>query len=268
MAALARFDYFFDLPGELREQILSYLLVRQGGILAGCPGDWSENIAHKLGLPSRQLGFLWDSSDRRNRLLDDWVSSSDESDESGEDSEDDEDDEDDGSFRRRRRSKWPLNYFLVSQTFYREVTAVYFRHNMFYLLATGRKQTAGGGLAPHHRGKRPGHRKTYHEQMQYARHQRARTEAGAVLFPGMCEKLLGEAQYQDSRRRIRKVVVYVRALRGLLVEDLFKPLGDMWVAVPPPPPPLFYLQHLHHGILHSFSCRLMVSLPSRKNSLL
>lgn len=169
MSNMPQFDYFFDLPGELRRQILGYLVVEPGGVMIGQRGPWSRAIG---GSPS------WSFADIDT---------------------DDQDDDDADTLG------WPLNYFLVSHAFHREVTAVYFRQNTFYLIATGRKP--------------------------------------ATTYPGPCERLLGDPRYRDSRRRMRKIVLYIKALRGVLVDGVFKPLGDMYV-----PSPCHH--HPHHLIRH------------------
>lgn len=262
MAALPRFDYFFDLPGELRKQILGYLLVKPGGVIIGEPGEWSQSIAHELGQPRklRPRKPAEDSSSSSSSSTsfdddDDDDLSSISSDDYDYDDDDDDDYDDTPGRRRKRKSRWPINYFLVSQTFHREATAVYFRENTFYLLATGRKpapdllsrpdgarRAAGSGSASafgfnnHYHN----HKHEYHYPRNNDRRGGGRRlKRGGIIggvggaFPGPCEGLLGEARYRDSRRRMRKVVVYVKALRGPLVEGVFKPLGDMYV-VPAP----------------------------------
>lgn len=106
MAVLATFDYFFDLPGELREQILMLLLVKPNGIIIG----------------SDPTVRSWNDRD-------------------SEDESDDDDDEDDDESNPDGSPAWPINYFLVNHIFKREATAVYFRENTFHIYATGRKYT-------------------------------------------------------------------------------------------------------------------------------
>lgn len=108
MAVLETFDYFFDLPGELREQILILLLVKPNGIIIG-----SDPTAPN-----------WNDSD-------------------SEDESDDYDDDDYGDDESNPEASpaWPINYFLVNHIFKREATAVYFRENTFHIYATGRKYT-------------------------------------------------------------------------------------------------------------------------------
>lgn len=171
------FDYFFDLPGELREQILGLLLVKKGGIILA---------AHRSSLA---------------KGLDDV--SSEESDYDGYDdtSED--------------SPTWPLNYFLVSQVFNREATAIYFSENNFHISATGRK------YSPHPLLDDP--RATYAIGQRLHQH-----GLGPPPPPG--EALLNTPEWERSRRRIRKVVLDVQRPRGSLSVDVFDPLLDMILA--------------------------------------
>lgn len=206
MASLQKFDYFFELPGELREQILSYLVIEPGGIIIGQRGEWSQGIAHEFGQPQER---------RRRRGADGSLSSDD----------DDSDEEDDYGDQFTKKPRWPLNYFLVSQTFHREVTSIYFRENTFYLLATGRKTVARQPARGHHVVRRA----TW--MLGSPRRFTGEGSEGGedANFPGPCERLLGDPRYRDSRRRMRNIVIYVKALRGILVEGVFRPLGDMCV---------------------------------------
>lgn len=230
MAFLQRFDYFFDLPGELREQILSYLVIKPGGVIIGEPGEWSQNLARELGQPQKKCVRTGaDSSSLCSDIDDD--------DEEGEENGDDDGDDEPGS--RRKKSKWPLNYFLVSQTFHREVTSIFFRENTFYLLATGRMATfsrhykaptaAGMPFLSVNGGQNNQRHLTYARNDLHMSDANHRRWVHKRNFEESCEKLLGLARYRDSRRRIRKVVVYIKALRGRLEEDIFLPLGDMYV---------------------------------------
>lgn len=191
MAALKTFDYFFDLPGELREQILGYLLIDPNGIIIGEPGSWSHNIhadRHREG----SVTYVSDLSDEYDE------------------EEDDGDDDDDS---QSSPPAWPINYFLVSQTFHREATAVFFHDNTFFLLATGHKRLSPRSSSSHRLGYRDAARPY-------------RRWPGGV-FPGIGEALLGSERYLGARRRMRHVVVYISGLRGALVDGVLAPLGDM-----------------------------------------
>lgn len=208
MVSLQEFNYFFELPGELREQILGYLVVEPGGIIVGQRGEWSRSIAYELGQPQ-------DSERRRHRGVDSSLCSDDSY----------SDEEDDYGDQFTKKPRWPLNYFLVSHTFHREATCVYFQENTFYLLATGRKIVSRQPACGHH--------VVRSATWMLGRPRRFTGEGSEVgddaRFPGPCERLLGDPRYRDSRRRMKNIVIYIKALRGILVEGVFRPLGDMYV---------------------------------------
>lgn len=170
--APATFDGFFDLPGELREQILTYLLVKSDGI--------HINTYSRLDL------LVENSPERRFESQPPSL----------EDSDDDERDE----------LGWPLNYFLVSQTFHREASAVFFGENEFHLYAMPsrlflRDHGSGARWWPEAAGSR-------------------RNKGG------------GRHGYKhvESLRRIRRAVLVAQRLGGVL-ETLFLPvLRDMTLA--------------------------------------
>lgn len=172
MAPLEIFDYFFDLPGELREQILVYLLVKPHGISLGS-------------MP----GILPSAADTLDDVDDEKIN------------------EEEGA------PPWPLNYFLVSQTFNREATAIYFWRNAFHIVATGRKCVP----SPHSADNAPPYTNSYPHH-------------GTVSFPAPGEALLNTPHWAGSRRRIRNVVLYVQRPRGSIEKDIFEPLLDMILA--------------------------------------
>ncbi|KAF3764692.1 hypothetical protein M406DRAFT_70784 [Cryphonectria parasitica EP155] len=171
MTALQTFDYFFDLPGELREQILSYLLVRSHGVgLGSMPGI----------VPSKaddiETGDFYDCP------------------------------------KQNGAPAYPLNYFLVSQTFHDEATSVYFRENSFHIVATGRKYLpTQSGLV------------RVPDQVLEERTRRA-------FLPSPGEALLNRPDWAHVRQRIRKVVLYLQRPRGFLEKEIFEPLLDMILA--------------------------------------
>lgn len=168
MASLETFDLFFDLPGETREQILGYLLIKPTGINidqdTDPQGGHSARV-HRWRLPNP----LSESAPQ------------------------DDDDQDYGPL-------WPLNYFLVSQTFNREATAVYFRNNTFHILCKPALKDWG----------------------RQSKFNRTMARSG--------DALLNNPAWTRSRRRIRHAVVYVRRARGQLDHDVFQPLLDMALA--------------------------------------
>lgn len=177
MAVPETFDYFFDLPGELREQILGLLLIKQGGITIGSDQRMLSNSA--------------------------------------DDQEEDESDEGGSECDAEDCPSWPVNYFLVSQVFNREATAVYFRQNTFYIHATGRKYAS--------------HPPVDDLKAVYTIGERLH-QHGAGPPPPPGEALLNRSEWARSRRRIRKVVLYVQRPRGSLSGDVFEPLLDMILA--------------------------------------
>lgn len=174
--ASRKFECFFELPGELREQILAHLVVKPAGIHLG---------EHRC-FP-RITGRHGDT-------------------ESGEDdggSDSDDDEEDDGS---GRRMGWPVNYFLVSQTFYREASSLFFGENTFHLYAGVRRSVLfdplnkQGVLAP-------------------PQHQSSRRHGLAGRGSA--------ARYLPSRRRVKHAVIYIQRLGGSLSDVIVPCLQDM-----------------------------------------
>lgn len=166
------FISFFDLPGELREQILAYLLVQPEGIHINARG---------------KLELLGETSPER-RIKSPPLS------------DDDSDDD------RQEKPGWPLNYFLVSQTFHREASAVFFGENKFYMYTLARSVIL--------RGRGPGRRRW--------------PEPGGTSKGGHGHER--GFKHLESLRRIRRVVLYAQRLGGVL-ESLFVPLlRDMTLA--------------------------------------
>lgn len=173
MAILKQFDLFFELPSELREQILGYLLIKPKAI--------------QIKQAFRRLEFS-DSNDLSS------------------DSSADEDCEDDSY-----GPHWPLNYFLVSQTFKREATATYFRENVFLIFPKGTKVLFN----------RPDYSKRDHD---------AGLSTLSFKDPRSGDALLLNPVWKPSVQRIRNVVVYIHRLRDFLERSVFQPLLDMILA--------------------------------------
>lgn len=170
------FNSFFDLPGELREQILAYLLVKPQGIHINARGKL-ELLGETS--PERRIKSLPLSDD---------------------DSNDD----------RQEKPGWPLNYFLVSQTFHREASAVFFGENKFYMYTLARSLIL--------RGRGPGRR--WWPEPSGSGKGRGKGKGGHEHG----------FKHLESLRRIRRVVLYVQRLGGVL-ESLFVPLlKDMTLA--------------------------------------
>ncbi|KAH8744893.1 hypothetical protein F5883DRAFT_588583 [Diaporthe sp. PMI_573] len=174
------FDYFLELPGELREQVLAHLVVRPAGIHIG-----ERDLFPKTGKLDRDSG----------------LSEGDDSSDSSDVDNTHDSDEDEKGFS----VDWPVNYFLVSSTFYREASGLFFGENMFYLYAGVRRSTLfdalskQGVLAP---------------QQQSARQ---KSPAGGWSV----------AHYLRSRRRVRHLALYIQRLGGPLEDVIVPCLQDM-----------------------------------------
>lgn len=168
------FELFFELPSELREQILGYLLIKPKAI--------------QIKEYSKRRG-VFDSNDLNS------------------DSSADEDDYDESY-----GPHWPLNYFLVSQTFKKEATATYFRENVFHIFPKGTKVFSN----------RPEYLKRDHESVG----------CSSLSFknPRSGDALLLNPAWTPSVQRIRNVVVYIHRLRDFLERIVFQPLQGMILA--------------------------------------
>ncbi|KAJ4397313.1 hypothetical protein N0V93_001537 [Gnomoniopsis smithogilvyi] len=166
MAVHEHFELFFDLPSELREQVLGYLLIKPRAIQIKQGSD---------------EGNLTSGSDTV------------------------EEDE-----YKAYGPRWPLNYFLVSQTFNKEATATYFRENVFHIFPKGTKVLLN----------RPEYSKGHHPG------------PSPLIFkdPRSGDALLLNPTWTPSVRRIRNVVIYIHRLRDFLERSVFQPLLDMILA--------------------------------------
>lgn len=162
-----RFDCFFELPGELREQILAHLVVKPAGI----------HLGERHCFPDRDTEPSEDDDSSGNG--------------------DDGDDE--------RRVGWPVNYFLVSQTFYREASSLFFGENTFYLYAGVRRSTLFDALS------------TQGVLVPQQQPLRRKGPAGRG----------STAHYLRSRRRARHLVLYLQRLGGSLGDFVAPCLQDM-----------------------------------------
>ncbi|KAL2287999.1 hypothetical protein FJTKL_04740 [Diaporthe vaccinii] len=170
-----RFACFFELPGELREQILAHLVVKPAGI----------HLGERHCFPRRDTEPSEDG---------------DSSDNGGDDEYDEGDDSDDA-----RRVGWPVNYFLVSQTFYREASSLFFGENTFYLYAGVRRSTLFDALS------------TQGVLVPQQQPLRRKGPAGRG----------STAHYLRSRRRVRHLVLYLQRLGGSLGDFVAPCLQDM-----------------------------------------
>lgn len=167
------FDLFFELPGEIREQILGYLLVKPRGINIY---QYPREIFTLARLNTPIRGRDYEKTDEEEAF---------------------------GPF-------WPLNYFLVSQTFNREATAIYFRENTFHILSKCPKV-----LFFQNPNSLP-------ENFRFNTHNFKAPRSGDALFKNPA--------WTRSRRRIRKAVVYLQRPRALVKGMVLEPLLDMILA--------------------------------------
>lgn len=204
MAASQRFDYFFDLPGELRKQILGHLVVKPRGIVIGERGGLSDAFDRTIGRVHEPF-YSDDDTDT------DGGSSS------GSSTTDEDDAEDNGKSSRASKYKSPLNYFLVSQTFYQEVSDVYFKKNTFCMVTSGKPPRR---FRPVYRCDRYGPHFLHGPEKRILQEQ-------VVRYTGPCERVLRDPEYTDSRRRIRRIRLYLTSPRFPVVHSVFLPLADM-----------------------------------------
>lgn len=108
--------------------------------------------------------------------------------------------------------RWPLNYFLVSQTFNREATAIYFRENVFHVFTKGTK--------------------TLLNRPDYLPKNHCPNFSPLMSFkdPRSGDALLLNPAWTPSVRRIRNMVIYIHRLRDFLERSVFQPLLGMILA--------------------------------------
>lgn len=166
MAVHEHFELYFDLPSELREQILGYLLIKPQAI------QIKQDCA--LDSPISDSGTGEEDAYEAYGL------------------------------------RWPLNYFLVSQTFNKEATATYFRENVFHVFSRGTKVLLN----------RP----------KYLNSRETGSSPLSFKDPRSGDALLLNPAWTPSVRRIRNVVLYIHRLRDFLERSVFQPLLAMILA--------------------------------------
>lgn len=203
--APATFDYFFDLPGELREQILARLLIKAEGI--------HINTSNKLDL-------IREASPERRTQSQPHIPSDDED---GDGDDDDDDDDDDGRAQQEggTRFGWPLDYFLVSQTFHREASAIFFAENVFHLYTRFRLSRDLGSF-PSRQGPAAWTRRGGPQQHNGGNDRYCGGGGGSGSGSG-------EYQYKhfESLRRVRRAVLHAHRLGGVLGSHFVPVLGGM-----------------------------------------
>ena len=174
--AFQTFEYFFDLPPELREQVLLHVCYFPSGILV----KLARGAVRPL--PAQSAGGAAHRDD---------------------DAGDGDDEDGDGG----ELAEPPVNLFLASSVLYREAAAIYYGRNVFHLdleaFKWGRKQrnrvlelASTGASAGSGSGRGSG--------------SKGGRELGAAL------QLLADPNAAGARRRIRSVVVNVRRFGAMV----------------------------------------------------
>lgn len=125
-ASYPKFEYFFDLPPEIREQIIQHVCVRPEGIhvcfdpsLSGDRRPGNHSLASSNNRPS---GSRPSSNTQINNREEG----------EGEEEEDEEEEDEDAIYL-------PLSLLLASSQLHREASAAYYGQNVFHLHTTGGK---------------------------------------------------------------------------------------------------------------------------------
>lgn len=225
-----KFEYFFDLPPELRELILSHICIFPTGILVGGSAD-GRCVALSpgaTGVTQHQQQHPHHGSTNHNHTN------------GGYDYDYDDDEEEEQDY-----ADPPTNLFLASPILHRDAADLYYTRNTFHL----------SFLTPSSSGrKRTRHRHLRHQQTR-GQNSTPTPNPGSSSSsdPGTAAllHLLTHPDTTPARRRIRSAVIAIRRV-GAQVQDVLVPaLADMVLAgslrrlrvdvvgqkKPPPPPP-------------------------------
>ena len=216
------FEYFFDLPPELREQILSHICVFPSGILVGGGDDvnGSGNVALGGGGPALTTRVAATTT----------VAAQNEGDGGGDETV--------------VPANPPVNVFLASPILYREARELYYGRNVFHFdLASWSWAVSWGSR----RMKRM-------QRLQRRREEQGGWTAAAAAAAGLdgfgqgengrggngngngngkgdnmgtVMRLLMQPETAGARRRIRSAVVYVKRFGALMLDVLVPALKDM-----------------------------------------
>ncbi|KAH6634235.1 hypothetical protein B0J18DRAFT_461425 [Chaetomium sp. MPI-SDFR-AT-0129] len=205
--APAKFERFFDLPGELREHILSHVCVFPTGIWVGGGID-GRNVALRPGTIAdfhRGLGTTRNATNvTRAQTTNLGGYGADASTTEGER------EGGDGAEGRLEEEEEcadpPVNLFLASPVLYREAGDLYYGRNVFYLdfASNGWSKRQRREMTKKLRASRGGQAALHSEDED--------TAAANVMMADVRAKLLGHPDTVVSRRRIRSVVVDLRRL--------------------------------------------------------
>lgn len=194
----AKFERFFDLPGELREHILSHVCVFPTGVWVGGGAD-GKNVALP---PGAIADFHRGSGTTRNATIVTRAQTTnlggygvDASTIGGEGG-------DAAEGREEEYADPPVNLFLTSPVLYREAGDLYYGRNVFYL------DFASSGWSK--RQRREITKKLRASRGGAALH--SGDEDVANMMADVRAKLLGHPDTMASRRRIRSVVLDLRRL--------------------------------------------------------
>jgi hypothetical protein len=199
------FEYFFDLPPELRGQILEYICVFPSGILVGGGVDGGSVCLRPArsaaGQQQQQHDTIYDGDDNTD------------GDENNAEAE---------NPQQQQPADPPINLFLASPILYRDAGDLYYTRNVFHLdvaaVAWGRRGQYSAAYDPAAAGSSPS------PSMSPAAAGRGHPRGVAAQM-----RLLTHPDTAPARRRIRCAVVQVRRLGGLVTDAVAPALGDMVV---------------------------------------
>ncbi|KAK4129426.1 hypothetical protein N657DRAFT_686753 [Parathielavia appendiculata] len=191
--AVQSFDFFFDLPPELREQILSHICLFPTGINVG-GGEGGKTVL--MPAPTRNTSTAGAHQNTHQTGTSSQLFHKQE--------EDAEEDDEEGEC-----ASPPVNLFLASPILYREAGDLYYGRNDFHLGVTssawGRKQRS--------------------RVLNYSSGLPSTGTAGTGI--GALTRLLTHPDTTYARRRIRSAILYVKRFGALVLDVLAPALGDM-----------------------------------------
>ncbi|KAK3300209.1 uncharacterized protein B0H64DRAFT_437381 [Chaetomium fimeti] len=193
-----KFEYFFDLPPELRELILSHICVFPAGILVGGGSD-GRSVALRRGAAGVTRHIHHDGTTNHNRAAGNGSS------EGGEHDNNQDYEDEDGDY-----ADPPTNLFLASPVLHREAGDLYYARNTFHL----------SFLAPSSSGRK--RTRTRHHRRQQTTPSGSGSSGSSDPGTDSLLRLLTHPETAGARRRIRAAVVAVRRF-GAQVQDVVVP---------------------------------------------
>jgi len=223
-----RFDYFFDLPIEIRAQILSYLCLFPTGIWVG-GGVGGRNLRLTPLAAYMVMGISFPTT--KTTTIDNGISTKEESNDCGTDNEKMGEDAD----METCNADPPINLFLASPVLYREAGDLYYGCNTFHFAFTlctwGRVKKKG-----HHCHQLDGQQQFHGHDQQLQLLQEwngpITAEAAARNAPRdpsatALMRLLTHRDTLGARRRLRRAVAHVGRLGGLVTDVVVPALADL-----------------------------------------